>query len=238
MSGSKESRQENENNRKTVKALGGSDNVIDHVFCKETGQYFIPYNPVLEQAKALHKMGFTGEGTICAVLDTGMMSLHPMLNGRILKSRDFTGEGPEDYNGHGTVIALILVQQSPGAGLLNVKVLDSDKEGLEEDLIRGLVWAEQNGANVINLSLGIARDYDCNGSCDLCREVERIVKDSKITVVCASGNNPGVISCPARSDSVISLGALDYAGEHVAEYSAAADLYEPGTFLLVPYREK
>lgn len=221
---------------RTVKALDNSpERMLDSVYNPRTSQYYVPYNPALADYRKMHQAGFTGNGITMAILDTGMLSKHPWLQPRIVGSVDFTGEGTEDRNGHGTVVALIASLAAPGAGLLNVKVLGHDKNGFEEDLIAGLRWAAEHEARVVNLSLGVEREPACIGSCQLCAETRKIVQETGVLVVASAGNRPGSPACPANCEAVLSVGATDLSGTHVADYSAAAQVYAPGTVMMVPF---
>lgn len=203
---------------------------IEALYDAETGRYYAPYNPIDKKLEALYDLGFTGEGRTTAVLDTGVLYHHPLLTGKIVGSVDFTGEGPEDFNGHGTVVALLAAGPRPkGPSILNVKVLDRWGEGSEEDAVAGMRWARRNGANAINISFGIPRD--CDGTCALCSEATRIANETEIVICAAAGNfGPGVRCCPAQCDAVEAIGALDYSGDKVADYSGLGDAYMPGSY--------
>ncbi len=63
-----------------------------------------------------------------AILDTGLLSEHPLINGRVAEEVDFTGEGPEDGNGHGTAVAIrITIPDIPRYA--NVKVVKANGRG-------------------------------------------------------------------------------------------------------------
>jgi len=205
---------------------------IEDVFDPKTGQYYRPYNPIEEELARHHSAGFTGEGITIAVLDTGVLSHHPGLRGRIAGSVDFTGEGPEDLNGHGTMVALLAAGPlKPGPAILNVKVVNKHGTGREEDIAAGMRWAADHGADLLNMSLGIPRS--CDGTCLLCSTATEVHR-SGVRVAAAAGNwGPGVRSCPAQCDSVTAVGALDYAGENIADYSGQGDGYMAGSFDLV-----
>lgn len=172
---------------------------------------------------------------MCAVLDTGIMKEHPVIKGKIIKQIDFTGEGVEDLNGHGTIVALIIMHTSLNTKLINVKVLDKNNNGYEDDLIAGMIWAAKQGADVIGISAGIERE--CNGECLLCRIANTIVAMYDTIITTAAGNNPNTTSCPAKAESVFSFGATDYKGKKIAGYSSKADFYSPGALIFEPKRE-
>ncbi len=104
-------------------------------------------------------------GIIIAVCDTGISQVHPDLAGKVKASRNFTAsKTTDDKNGHGTHVAGIAAAISnnragiAGAGyessLMNVKVLDDNGIGYYSWAAKGIIWAVDNGAKVINLSLG------------------------------------------------------------------------------------
>jgi minor extracellular protease Epr len=105
--------------------------------------------------------------TVVAVLDTGVDALHPDLAGNVLPGYDATlrtAGGMLDLNGHGTHVAgtiAALTDNDRGVAgmcwqcaILPVKVLSSTGSGSLSDVAAGIVWAADNGADVINMSLG------------------------------------------------------------------------------------
>lgn len=119
--------------------------------------------------------------------------------------------------------------------IMNMKILDKYGEGTEEDLINGMLWAKNNGANILNISAGIERN--CDGTCEVCKTARLIAKE---ILVCASaGNNPTIGSCPAQAGKpVISCGAFTYNGKKIADYSHKATTYQVGTIRMTPLDEK
>ena len=109
--------------------------------------------------------GATGKGVTIAVVDTGIDYNHSEFKGRIGAGYDFIdGDSiAEDANGHGTHIAGTIAAAKDGRGITGVahnatvmpiRVLDENGTGSLSNLIRGIRWATDNGADVINLSLG------------------------------------------------------------------------------------
>lgn len=122
----------------------------------------------------------TGAGITIAVVDTGMFFGHEdFASGKILPGRNFIEDGqrPDDDVGHGTHVAGIaaasvnngrgVVGVAPDAKILPVRVLQLDKDdpaykafgtrsgvGGVDDVRAGIRWAVDNGAHVVNLSLG------------------------------------------------------------------------------------
>jgi subtilisin family serine protease len=107
---------------------------------------------------------FTGAGITVAVLDTGVDAGHEAFQGVNVTRQDFTGEGDEDEDGHGTHCAGTILGRDIGGfrfgvatgvtELLAGKVLGS-QGGSTDALVKGIHWAVDNGANVISMSLGI-----------------------------------------------------------------------------------
>lgn len=109
---------------------------------------------------------FTGAGVVAAVLDTGIDASHPAFAGVNLVQRDFTGAGSAaDDNGHGTHCAGTLfgrplnglrIGVAPGITTALIgKVLGGPAGGGSDILSEAMLWAVENGANVISMSLGI-----------------------------------------------------------------------------------
>ena len=109
--------------------------------------------------------GVSGAGVTVAVIDTGVDLDHPEFQGRLVPGYDFVDDDNEadDGNSHGTHVAGTIAGASDGAGITGVapdakimpiRVLDDEGYGWTSDIIAGVRWAADNGADVINLSLG------------------------------------------------------------------------------------
>lgn len=109
-----------------------------------------------------------GSATVkIAVLDTGVDQNHPDLAAKIVANKNFTSaRSVDDLYGHGThvagIAAAITGNKSGVAGgsyscaLMNGKVLNDSGSGYTSWVASGIIWAADNGAKVINLSLGSA----------------------------------------------------------------------------------
>ncbi|MCL2629020.1 MAG: S8 family serine peptidase, partial [Oscillospiraceae bacterium] len=94
---------------------------------------------------------------IVAVLDTGVDAAHPMLKGRVISGWNFVNgnSNTTDRQGHGTHVSGTIAESTLGnVSIMPVKVLNDSGSGYSSDVISGIRWAADNGAKVINLSLG------------------------------------------------------------------------------------
>ena len=116
-------------------------------------------------AKAAWDAGIMGQGIDIAVVDTGVHLGHQDLAPNIGVGRDFVNndDRAQDDESHGTHVAGIAaaaidnggtVGVAPKARIMPVKVLASDGSGSGDDVAGGIRWAADNGAEIINLSLG------------------------------------------------------------------------------------
>jgi len=141
-----------------------------------------------------------GQGKKIAVLDTGIDSTHPALQGRVGAEENFSdSQSTTDVFGHGTHVAGIIAGSgevqgvAPQAELLNGKVLNDSGSGSASSVIAGINWAIAQGANVINLSLGAPIEED---NTPLNQAVRDAVARGAVVVV-ASGNCGS--NCPSSS---------------------------------------
>ena len=178
----------------------------------------------------------TGAGVTVAVLDTGVSAGADGFR-TLLRGRDFADgdDRPDDQDGHGTHVAGTVCQASdngygtigvaPDAALLPVRVLGAGGSGSLTDVADGIVWAVDEGADVINLSLG------AGGGARALEAAVRYARDSGVVVVAASGNEGrAAVSWPAAYADALAVGAVDFAGDR-APYSNggnALDLVAPG----------
>ncbi len=110
--------------------------------------------------------GYDGAGSTVAVLDTGYDPTHPDLQGRVVASANFTSDAAvTDGNGHGTHVASTVGGTgaasgglrkgvAPKTGLMVGKVLSDGGWGEDSWVLAGMVWAVNEGADVVSMSLG------------------------------------------------------------------------------------
>ncbi len=173
---------------------------------------------------------------LVAILDTGVDADHEDLQGKVLESVNFTGAaGPDDRSGHGTHVAGIIAAErnngvgisglAPGCRLLNVKVADDDGTCRASAVARGIRWATDHGARVINISLEL-RDP----SPDLAAAVD-YAWDRGAVIVAAAGNDASdSLRYPAAYPNCIAVGAIgpDDDLAPLSNYGDWVDLAAPG----------
>ncbi|MGH2943484.1 MAG: S8 family peptidase, partial [Solirubrobacteraceae bacterium] len=157
-----------------------------------------------------------------------------------------TGNGNvDDDEGHGTHVAGIVAAQrgngaggsgiAPGAQIMAVKVLDSNRAGNSSLLARGIMYAVKEGARILNVSLngdGTSSDLD---------DALRYASEQGATVVTSAGNNSRNIdlkpSYPASSSqpSVLNVTATERAGGLLGVANTglkSVDIAAPGSQIL------
>lgn len=172
-----------------------------------------------------------------AVIDTGVDLNHVDLKGKILKGINIIDNklSVQDDNGHGTHISGIIAANSnnregisgicSSCYVLPIKVMGSEGYGEIKDVAEGIIWAVDNGANIINLSLGGGAENEF-----LKRAIDYAI-NKNISVVVAAGNEGknGKIY-PAVYDNVISVGSVSYKKlrSDFSNYGNNIDVVAPG----------
>ena len=181
---------------------------------------------------------------VIAVCDTGVDMTHPDLAAKIVSAgHDFANDDDDatDDHWHGTHVAGIAAADTDNstgiAGvawkcrILPVKVTDATGDGYYSWVIDGIIWATDEGADVINISLG--GDFDDPFLEDACKYAH----DHGVVVVASAGNDTAYINYPAAYDSyVLAVAATDYSDE-VADFSSfgpEVDVAAPGVYILGP----
>ena len=184
-----------------------------------------------------------GEGIVVAVIDTGVDAMHPDLRGKVLQGWDSMnpdGNGNRDPNGHGTHVAGIIAATTnngigvagiaPKVSILPVRVLDHTGNGDDGELALGIIWAVDNGAHVLNISIGGAVPSDLlEGALDyaLAKEVVVVVAAGNDAMI---GNTP---SYPGAYKQVLTVGATDSMDKRAAFSNTGEylDLVAPGSWI-------
>jgi hypothetical protein len=202
---------------------------------------FARYQWNLRHIRADHAWDRTAGSShvVIAIVDTGVDLAHPDLADKIVAGYDMVHDDadPADDQGHGTHVASIAAASSNngqgiagvawGARIMPIKVLDANGAGRSSDVAQGITWAVDQGADIINLSLGGSNDSDV---------VAQAIHNAHargVLVVAASGNlyqrgNPVIY--PAAYNHVLAVAASDDQDGH-ASYSSSGsyiDVAAPG----------
>lgn len=187
-----------------------------------------------------------GKGVKVAVLDTGIDLNHVDLKDAIIDAIDFTGEGIQDENGHGTHVCGIIAAREDGSGILGIapeclllvaKVVNSLGFGTLEHICKGIDWAVKKGADIINLSInGYVSSQTLN------KAINYAVAKGVI-VICSAGNDGGLTGnqngLPAGYGSVITVAAHDRMGKpcNFSSVGGNNDFMAPGTFIWSTFKD-
>jgi subtilisin family serine protease len=200
----------------------------------------------------LDKTKLDGSGVIVAIIDTGIDDTHPDLSGDFVQGRDFSGlgspdgtavVGPSSY--HGTMVASLIAGQgktsggvigvAPGVSLMSLSIgLGVDGADTDQQIADAVVWAVDNGAKVINLSL-TRNSRTWPASWD---ESFLYALENDAVVVSASGNRPdgsGGPSAPGTMPGVLAVGGLtktQAGSERSSTEGIAIDITAPAEELL------
>ncbi|MFK0114634.1 S8 family peptidase [Streptomyces sp. NPDC090994] len=166
--------------------------------------------------------GYDGKGVKIAVLDTGVDATHPDLKDQVVAAKNFTAAADAtDKFGHGTHVASIAAGTgakgggtykgvAPGAQLLNGKVLDDNGYGDDSGILAGMEWAAEQGADIVNLSLGGGDTPDID---PLEAQVNKLSAEKGILFAIAAGNDgefgDQTIGSPGSAAAALTVGAVD-----------------------------
>jgi serine protease len=192
----------------------------------------------------LHKIGIEaawarskGTGITVAVIDTGITKVRDLNETKFVKGYDFVNdtEAATDDNGHGTHVSGTVAQATNNsygvagvayeASLMPLKVLNADGSGTVADIAEAIKFAADNGADIINMSLG------GGGESQLMEDAINYAYNKGVTIIAAAGNeDTNGVSYPARYPHVIGVSAFGPDGERASysNYGAGVDISAPG----------
>jgi serine protease len=175
-----------------------------------------------------------GKGVIVAVIDTGIAykdgprfkAVEDLAGADFVEGYDFVNDRVEalDDHGHGTHVAGTIAQRTGNgrgvagvafeATLMPLKVLSAQGSGTAADIADAIYFAADEGARVINMSLG------GGGASAVMGDAVAYARKKGVVVVCAAGNNGrGVVEYPAAYPGAFAVSAVGPSGE-LASYSS------------------
>jgi len=200
--------------------------------------------PQIKMSSAWDIQGGGDPGIVVTVLDTGVAYENygpyqraPDLAGtNFVPGYDFVNNDfhPNDDEGHGTHVTGTIAQTTNNSlgvagiafdcSIMPVKVLGADGSGTYQQIADGVYYATDNGAMVINCSLG------GSFSSSTMYNAVRYAYDNGVVFAAATGNDNSVIGYPARYDECIAVGAVDInkVRAYYSNYGTGMELMAPG----------
>lgn len=196
-------------------------------------RFSVPNDPLYAQQWNLAKINAPaawdvsqgGYGPI-AVIDTGIDAAHSDLSGEVEAGYNFVDNtsNTADDNGHGTHVAGIIAATTNNNNgiasigykglLMPVKVLDSTGSGTYANLASGIIYAADNGAKIINMSLG------GSSASSTLQSAVNYAEQKGVIIVAAAGNNGNSAAVyPADYPGVIAVSATD-TNDNLASFSS------------------
>jgi len=183
-----------------------------------------------------------------AIVDTGINSSHPDLAGKIAASVNctissscpsFTTTDPDGHGTHVAGIASSITNNGLGVAgtswegrLMSIKSLDDNGSGYYSWVANGIYWAANNGAEVINLSLG-----GSSSSSTLQNAVDYAWGKGVVVVAAAGNSGSSFRTYPAYYTNTIATAATDSNDKRAtfSNYGSWVDVAAPGVFILSTY---
>ena len=209
--------------------FGGGTRPNDPLYGKQWNLNSINIEKAWEKTK--------GKGVVIAVIDTGVSKVEDLQKTEFVKGYDFVNDDDDasDDNGHGTHVAGTIAQSTNNnlgvagiayeAKIMPLKVLNAFGAGTITDIAEAIRFAADNGANIINMSLGGA------GESSILKEAIDYAYSKGVTIIAAAGNsNYPAAFYPARYPKVIGVSATGATGEKAfySNYGAGVDISAPG----------
>jgi len=206
----------------------------------------------------------TGQGVLVAIVDTGIDLAHPDLASKVRTDIDWdfanADASADDDHGHGTHVSGIAAAETDNsagiagmgweATLLPLKILRADGYGSDTDLAEAICYAADNGASIVNMSLG------ATGGCpQIIQQAVDYAYARGAVLVAAAGNDLGHTEMyPANCEHVLGVAATassdtraSYSnyGSHVSVAAPGSNIYSTlwggdygnmsGTSMATPY---
>lgn len=207
---------------------------------------FFPYQYNLTKinAPAAWDLNQSNPSIQIAIIDTGVQLNHPELSSKLLPGYDYVDYDniPEDGNGHGTHVAGIaasitnngvgIAGTAPLASIVPIRVLDNSGQGTIGNVGNGLVFAANNGVQVVNLSLG-----GPTGDAFLQAAVQYAWDRGAVIIAAAGNDNTSYPIVPASYPNVIAVASTNSSDlkSNFSNYGPWVDMAAPGDVILSTY---
>lgn len=185
-----------------------------------------------------------GAGVTVAILDTGLWD-HGDLPDPIFTGNFSASDTDYDRQGHGTHVAGTVGARLDGAGVVGwapecnlaaVKVLGDDGAGRSDKIAEGIRYAANQGAHIINMSLGGPHDVEIEEAC-----IDVIQQG--VFVICAAGNEglfgDNTVGYPAKLPQTLAVASYRKDGQ-ISDFSSQGrevDIAFPGEDILSTWPE-
>lgn len=177
---------------------------------------------------------------VIAVLDTGICAAHPDMVGRVLAGWDFVegDSNPQDDHGHGCSVSGVIAANTnngigiagaaPNARIMPLRVLDANGNGFSSNIAAAIIYAANNGAHIINMSLG-----GPEASVTINNAIDYAISQG-VMVVVAAGNTGGSVQHPAAYAPSIAVASINSSLQlsSFSSFGPEVDLLAPGEFIL------
>ncbi|MGG3196963.1 S8 family peptidase [Priestia aryabhattai] len=242
--------------KKNIKKLINIYNKLDEVEYVEPNYIFkasyVPndsfypfqYGPQKVQAPSAWDVTRSNSSIKIAIVDTGVQLNHPDLTSKLLPGYNFVegNTNPSDGNGHGTHVAGIAAAATnnvsgiagiaPLASILPLRALDNTGNGTLTNIASAIVYAADQSAQVINLSLGGSQ-----GSITLENAIN-YAWDKGSTILAAAGNEgTNTLTYPAYYENAIAVASTDSNDQKssFSNYGTWVEVAAPGSNILSTY---
>ena len=177
----------------------------------------------------IDKLGDSKNQVIVAVLDTGVDYKHVFLRDRVINGYNIVEKNndPMDINSHGTHVAGIIVDSTnDNVKIMPVKILNDEGLGYDSQIAEGIYYAVDNGADIINMSLGGP------GYSPYMANAIKYAVSKDVLVVVAAGNERSNTEdfYPASEELAVVVSATDEDDNFASfsNYGRTVDIAAPG----------